>query len=129
MEYLIGAIVMWIVLAGLFTWYQETYNNVVELIIAFPVAMIVGFYFIITYPFYYFKKVYRKKKYGIVDPIVVYDDTPSSPEGEFRFGEERSSPFYFARAFYLPGRSSNFRPLYYITSRPSSQVFFTFRFT
>ena len=88
MEYLIGAIVMWIVLAGLFTWYQETYNNVVELIIAFPLVMIVGFYFIITYPFYYFKKVYRKKKYGIVDPIVVYDDTPSSPEGEFRFGEE-----------------------------------------
>ena len=30
MEYLIGAGIMWVILAILFTWYQDSYNKVAE---------------------------------------------------------------------------------------------------
>lgn len=79
MEYLIGAGVMWFIMACLFTWYQETYNNIIEFLIAFPLVILAFPYFTFIYPFYCFKK--RKQK-------VIFSDTPSSPEGEFRFGED-----------------------------------------
>lgn len=136
MEYVTGAIVMWIVLAGLFTWYQETYNSTLEVIVALPIVVTAWTFVIVCLPFYMFWKFIRNaikgvsqdvwdkanikhfKKIGnfcfVYDekaralqnkffmvrlvpskgkqiahsPEVIYDNTPSSPEGEFRIGEE-----------------------------------------
>ena len=136
MEYVVGAIMMWVVLSALFTWYQKTYSEILEVVVALPVMVAVWIFAILCYPFTLFWKfirnavkgvseevwnkaklkhfkrignicfVYDKKarafenKFfmvrlvpskgkGIVhDPVIIYSDIPSTPEGEFRTGEE-----------------------------------------
>lgn len=84
MEYVVGAIVMWVVLAVLFTWYQDSYNKVAEFTIALPLAILVGIFIIVTGLLVRLWRFIRKK------PVRTFitDNTPSVPEGEFRFGEE-----------------------------------------
>ena len=84
MEYVVGAIVMWVVLAGLFTWYQDRYNKVVEFTIALPLVIPVGIFIIVAGLLVRLWRFIRKK------PVHTFitDNTPSVPEGEFRIGEE-----------------------------------------
>jgi hypothetical protein len=140
MEYIIGASVMWIVLAGLFTWYQTASSrkaeNALEVIIALPLVVTAWTFAIFSFPFALFWKFIRNAVKGVREDVwqkfnfkhfarignicfvydekaklwqnklfmvriipngntkvvrdieVICDDTPSSPEGEFRFGEE-----------------------------------------
>ena len=84
MEYVIGAIVMWVVLAVLFTWYQDSYNKVVEFTIALPLVIPVGIFIIIAGLLVRLWRFIRKK------PVHAFitDNTPSVPEGDFRIGED-----------------------------------------
>lgn len=84
MEYVVGAIVMWVVLAGLFTWYQDSYNKVVEFTIALPLVIPVGIFIIVAGLLTRLWRIIRKK------PVCTFitDNTPSVPEGKFRIGEE-----------------------------------------
>lgn len=140
MEYIIGAGVMWVVLAGLFTWYQTArpaiVEDVLEVIIALPVIITIWILAILQLPFVLFWKFIRNAVKGVREDVwqkcnfkhfarignicfvydekaklwqnklfmvrivsngnikvirdteLVCDNTPSSPEGEFRFGEE-----------------------------------------
>ena len=136
MEYLIGAGVMWVILAGLFTWYQETYKEFLEIIVALPIVIFVWILAILQFPFACFWKFIRNairgvsedawnkanlkhfKRFGnicfvydkrarafqnkffmvrlvpndnkeiIHTPTIIYSDISSSPEGEFRIGED-----------------------------------------
>ena len=84
MEYVVGAIVMWVILAGLFTWYQDSYNKVAEFTIALPLVIPVGIFIIVAGLLVRLWRFIRKK------PVRTFitDNTPSVPEGEFRIGEE-----------------------------------------
>jgi hypothetical protein len=84
MEYIIGAIVMWFVLAVLFTWYQDSYNKAVEHIIALPLVIPMGIFVIVA------GLLIRLWRFIQGKPIntFVTDNTPSVPEGKFRIGEE-----------------------------------------
>jgi uncharacterized membrane protein len=61
MEYVIGAIVMWVILAVLFTWYQDSDNEVVEFTIALPLVIPVGIFIIVTGLLMRLWKIIRKK--------------------------------------------------------------------
>ena len=84
MEYVVGAIVMWFVLAVLFTWYQDSYNRVVEFIIALPFMIPVGIFVIVAGLLVRLWRIIQKKPIN----TFITDNTPSVPEGEFRIGEE-----------------------------------------
>jgi hypothetical protein len=140
MEYVVGASVMWVVLAGLFTWYQTARSrkveNVLEVIVALPLVVVACTFAILSLPFALFWKFIRNAVKGVREDVwqkcnfkhftrignicfvydekaklwhnkifmvriiskgntkivrdteVICDNTPSSPEGEFRFGEE-----------------------------------------
>ena len=140
MDYIIGASVMWIVLAGLFTWYQTARSrkveNILEVIVALPIVIVVWIFVILSLPFVLFWKFIRNAVKGVREDVwqkcnfkhfarignicfvydekaklwqnkifmvriisngntkivrdmeVFCDNTPSIPEGEFRFGEE-----------------------------------------
>ena len=55
MEYIVGASVMWVVLAGLFTWYQTArtrkIENILEVIVALPVVVVIWTFAILSLPF------------------------------------------------------------------------------
>lgn len=84
MEYLIGAGIMWVVLAILFTWYQDSYNKAVEYFIALPLAIPVGIFIIVVYPLVKLWRFIRKKPSQGIKVV----NTPSCPEGEFRIGKD-----------------------------------------
>lgn len=84
MEYVVGAIVMWFVLAVLFTWYQDSYNKVVEYIIALPLMIPIGIFAIVVGLLIRLWRFIQKKPIN----TFITNNTPSVPEGEFRIGEE-----------------------------------------
>jgi hypothetical protein len=140
MDYIIGASVMWVVLAVLFTWYQTAKSrkieDILEVIVALPFVVAVWAFAILSLPFDLFWKFIRNAVKGVREDVwqkcnfkhftrigniyfvydekaklwqnkifmvriisngntkivrdmeVFCDNTPSSPEGEFRFGEE-----------------------------------------
>ena len=69
MEYVVGAIVMWIVLAGLFTWYQETYNEVLEVIVALPLVVVIWTLVVLQFPFIVFWKFIRNAIKGVSQDV------------------------------------------------------------
>lgn len=84
MEYLIGSGIMWVILAILFIWYQDSYNTAVEFFIALPLVIPVGLFFIIAYPLVRFWRFIRKKPNQGIEIV----NTPSCPDGEFRIGKD-----------------------------------------
>ncbi len=73
MKYVIGAGVMWIVLAGLFTWYQTAsprkLENVLEVIIALPIVIAVWTLAILQFPFSLFWKFIRNAVKGVREDV------------------------------------------------------------
>ena len=83
MSYLIGALIAWVILAGLFTWYQKDYDKILEAIIALPLLVPIGLFVLVAYPIVKIWRHFKKNPYAI--EIV---NAPSVPEGEFRTGED-----------------------------------------
>ena len=69
MEYIIGASVMWVVLAGLFTWYQTArtrkVENILEVIVALPIVVAIWTFAILSLPFTLFWRFIRNAVKGV----------------------------------------------------------------
>ena len=69
MEYVIGAFVMWVVLAVLFTGYQKTYSEVLEVVVALPVVVAVFAFAILCFPFLLIWKFVRNAVKGVSQEV------------------------------------------------------------
>ena len=73
MDYIIGASVMWVVLAGLFTWYQTARSrkveDILEVIVALPFVVAVWAFAILSFPFVLFWKFIRNAVKGVREDV------------------------------------------------------------
>lgn len=65
MEYMIGALVMWLVLAVMFFLYQETLNSIFESIISLPILLPCWIGALLFFPFFVFWKFIRNAVKGV----------------------------------------------------------------
>lgn len=73
MKYMVGAIMMWVALAVLFTWYQTArtriIENILEVIIALPVVIAVGVLVVLQLPFVLFWRFIRNAVKGVKEEV------------------------------------------------------------
>lgn len=65
MEYMIGALAMWFVLAVMFFLYQETLNSIFEFVISLPIILPCWIGALLFFPFFVFWKFIRNAVKGV----------------------------------------------------------------